>query len=223
MRPSSVIWASQREAHFVVPRNEAGAWYTAISQEAIHGLAEVTPGSQTLQIRIEDGVDAHLVVARVRAALSRWADQAPAPPGPPFEIPFCSDPDLAPDLEGVARAAGLSVEAAADLYVSGQYTVRFLGFSPGFPYLDGLPERLHTPRLSTPRPRVRAGSVGIAGARTGIYPQATPGGWRLIGATPLRLFDPCREQPAMLTPGARLTFRRIARAEFDALDSADTR
>ncbi len=218
MEAIRVIWAGQHEAH-IVGLTRPTACYAAILAARIEGVAEITPGSRTVQIRIADDADPEPTVARVRSFVQSWGDEPPASPARTIEIPICSDPDLAPDLESVARAAGRTPEAAADLHASGEYTVRFLGFSPGFPYIDGLPEPLHTPRLNTPRPRVRTGSVGIAGARTGIYPQPSPGGWRLIGATPLRLFSPTDQPPAFLAPGDRVRFRRIERAEFDALEA----
>jgi inhibitor of KinA len=95
--------------------------------------------------------------------------------------------------------------------------VYFLGFSPGFAYLGGLPSSLHVPRLATPRKQVIAGSVGIAGAQTGIYPNSSPGGWQLIGRTPLRMFDASANPPSRLQTGDRVRFRRIDRGEFDRL------
>ena len=111
-----------------------------------------------------------------------------------------------PDLEDIARLAGLSVGEIVTLHSSVEYTVAFIGFQPGFPYLVGLPPELVMPRLETPRARVPAGSVAIAGEYTGIYPSATPGGWRLIGRTDVRLFDVSSESPALLSPGDRVRF-----------------
>jgi allophanate hydrolase subunit 1 len=131
---------------------------------------------------------------------------APSPaPAPPrlVEIPACyDDPALAPDLADVARLAGLSPARVVELHAGALYTVRFIGFAPGFPYLDGLPPALHVPRLDRPRPRVPAGSVAVAADQCGIYPAPTPGGWRLIARTPLRLFDPSLAQ-AQADAGAK--------------------
>lgn len=216
MDPVRVIWVAEREAHLVLPADRCIAAYRALRTAGIDGVAEITPGSGTVQIRLHANADPSIVAARTRTIASDLPDDAAATTRT-IDIPVCYDPDLAPDIEPVARAAGLSPDAAADLHASAAYTVRLLGFSPGFPYLEGLPHALHTPRLDTPRPRVRAGSIGIAGSRTGIYPQSTPGGWRLIGATPLRLFEPSRDPPALLAPGDRVRFRRIDRTEFDRL------
>src|SRR5271165_3519230 len=130
-------------------------------------------------------------------------------------IPVCYGAEFGPDLLDVAHHAGLSVEEVVRLHSSPTYLVYFLGFSPGFVYLGGLPEMLHTPRLATPRPSVAGGSVGIAGSQTGIYPVDSPGGWKLIGRTPLRMFDPEATPPTRLQPGDRLKFSPINRVTFE--------
>ena len=111
-----------------------------------------------------------------------------------------------PDLANVARHSGLTEKQVVELHASVEYVVWFLGFQPGFPYLGGLPERLAMPRHAEPRLRVPAGSVGIGGAQTGVYPLATPGGWQLLGRTPLALFDPMRQEPVLLRAGDRVRF-----------------
>ena len=111
-----------------------------------------------------------------------------------------------PDLDAVAMECGLSVDRVIELHVATAYEVLFAGFAPGFAYLGELPAAIRVPRLATPRTRVPAGSVAIAGAMTAIYPQASPGGWRLIGRTDARLFDPTATPPALLRPGDRVRF-----------------
>ena len=133
------------------------------------------------------------------------------------EIPVCYDAEFSPDLQDVATHTNLPVEDVVRLHAGATYDVCFLGFTAGFAYLGGMPEALATPRLATPRRAVAAGSVGIAGAQTGIYPTETPGGWRLIGRTPLRMFDPKVSQPTRVTPGDRLRFVPIDRGEFERL------
>ena len=132
-------------------------------------------------------------------------------------IPVCYHSEFGPDLADVAAHAGLSVEEVIRLHTSPTYLVYFLGFTPGFAYLGGLPEPLHTARLATPRISVAAGSVGIAGSQTGIYPVDSPGGWRLIGRTPLRMFDSEASTPARLQPGDRMSFVPIERETFETL------
>ncbi len=135
-------------------------------------------------------------------------------------IPVCYDIEFAPDLLDVAQHAGLSPDEVVRQHSSPTYLVYFLGFSPGFVYLGGLPEVLHMPRLPTPRPSIAGGSVGIAGSQTGIYPGDSPGGWRLIGRTPMRMFDPEATPPTRLQPGDRMKFFPIDRATFEDLQRA---
>lgn len=132
-------------------------------------------------------------------------------------IPVCFGDAYGPDLEAVARHAGLTADETVELYCAAEYTVHLIGFTPGFPYLGGLPERLACPRRSVPRAEVPAGAVGIAGEQTGIYPLAVPGGWQLIGRTPLRLFDPQREPVCLLQPGDRVRFAPVTPARYEEL------
>jgi inhibitor of KinA len=133
------------------------------------------------------------------------------------EIPVCYEAEFAPDLANVAEHLRLSAEQVVTLHAAGEYRVYFLGFSPGFAYLGGVSQALQVPRLETPRTHVRAGSVGLAGEQTGIYPSDSPGGWQLIGRTPQRMFDPSKDPPSRLRPGDRVRFRRISRVEFEQL------
>jgi KipI family sensor histidine kinase inhibitor len=143
----------------------------------------------------------------------------PAPSSTPtstiVEIPVCYDADLAPDLSQVAQHALITEEQVIALHSAGEYFVYFLGFSPGFAYMGGLAPQLQVPRLPTPRKHVSAGSVGVAGQQTGIYPNDSPGGWQIIGRTPLRMFNASGDSPSRLQPGDRVRFRRITRNEFD--------
>lgn len=129
-------------------------------------------------------------------------------------VPVCFGGDFGPDLETVARSAGMSPEEAVRMFCAATYTVHMIGFLPGFPYLGGLPEPLAAPRLAQPRLAVQAGSVGVAGRQAGIYPLASPGGWRLLGRTPLVLFDARREPPSLLKAGDRLRFEPISATRF---------
>ena len=121
-------------------------------------------------------------------------------------IPVYYGGEHGPDLVTLATHAGIGEDEVIRRHCAVEYRVAMLGFSPGFPYLLGLDPRLSMPRLDTPRTRVPAGSIGIGGAQTGIYPQAGPGGWRLIGRTTLALFDPLRDPPTLLAPGDRVRF-----------------
>jgi KipI family sensor histidine kinase inhibitor len=166
------------------------------------GVVELVPGYRTLLV-VADPDRAQL--------LDELADRLPAlelPPAEavadePVEIPVTYDGE---DLEEVAGLTGLDTDEVVRRHTEPEYTVAFLGFSPGFPYLVGLDPALEVPRRDTPRTSIPAGSVGLAGTQTGIYPTASPGGWQLIGRTDVTLFDPGRDPPALLGPGGRLRF-----------------
>lgn len=156
----------------------------------------------------------------LQAILERYLEQVERvqlPDSREVEIPTCYDGEFGPDLGDIAEMHGMSIAEVTELHRSAVYVVYFLGFVPGFAYLGGLPEALATPRLSTPRRTTPAGSVGIADNQTGIYPFATPGGWRLIGRTPMAMFRPERENMSLLNIGDRVRFKPISRHRFDAL------
>ncbi|YCI22917.1 5-oxoprolinase subunit PxpB [Paenibacillus sp. Z3-2] len=129
-------------------------------------------------------------------------------------IPVCYGGDWGPDLDYVAIKHGLTPEEVIAIHTAGDYLVHMIGFAPGFPYLGGLSERIATPRRATPRLRVEAGTVGIGGKQTGIYPVDTPGGWQCIGRTPLRLFRPDEHVPSLLAAGDRVRFEQITMQEY---------
>ena len=131
------------------------------------------------------------------------------------EIPVCYETEFALDLEDIARHAGLHWKEVIDLHCGTEYRVHCLGFTPGFPFLGGLPRKIATPRRDIPRKEIPAGSVAIGGKQTGIYPIKSPGGWNVIGRTPLQLFDPQKDPPALLRAGDRVCFRSITREEFE--------
>jgi len=135
------------------------------------------------------------------------------------EVPVCYGGDFGPDLGLVAKQAKLSPEEVIKRHAKADYLVYLIGFAPGFPYLGGLPKELATPRHARPRMVVPPGSVGIAGHQTGIYPLSTPGGWNLIGRTPLRLFHPAENPPSLLRAGDEVKFRVITADEFARLEA----
>lgn len=134
------------------------------------------------------------------------------------EIPVCYNREFGPDLAYVAEYNGLTAEEVIDLHTNGEYLVHMIGFSPGFPYISGLSKKITAPRRKTPRLKISARSVGIAGRQTGIYPIDTPGGWQIIGRTPLTLFQPNEEQPSLLKAGDRVKFKPISIEEFIAFE-----
>jgi inhibitor of KinA len=134
------------------------------------------------------------------------------------EIPVCYDSEFAPDLDHVAEHAKISPTEVVDLHSSGEYRAACIGFVPGFPFLTGLARKLATPRRDLPRKEIPPGSVGIGGRQTGIYPLRSPGGWNLIGRTPLKLFDPTKDPPAFLRASDCVRFRTMTREEFEAIE-----
>ena len=176
--------------------------HAALRQLASPGVVELVPGYRTVLIVAEPGR------AGVLDELAATLPELELPPaeavaGETVEVPVRYDGE---DLPEVASLTGLEAAEVVRRHTAPEYTVAFLGFSPGFPYLVGLDPALEVPRRDTPRTSIPAGSVGLAGNQTGIYPTASPGGWQLIGRTELRLFDPGRDPPALFAPGARLRF-----------------
>lgn len=168
-------------------------WARAAAVAAV----EIVPAARTV---LFDGVPDPDVLAD---ALRDWSPAAPAPAGELVEVPVAYD---GPDLEAVADLWGTDVDGVVAQHSEIEYVAAFCGFAPGFSYLRGLPERLAVPRLESPRPTVPAGSVGLAGDWCGVYPTASPGGWRLLGRTDVALWDQDRDPPALLPPGTRVVF-----------------
>ena len=184
--------------------------------DVVPAYATVTAFYDPLQFA-DPGGDAYGAVCRViESCAARGPRAGPAPDARQVEIPVCYGGSCGPDLEWVAARCALKPEEVVALHSGGDYLVHAIGFAPGFPYLGGLPPALHTPRRDTPRARVLAGSVGIGGAQTGVYPIASPGGWQLIGLTPLALFRPGEDPAALLRPGDRIKFRVITASEFQS-------
>jgi len=177
----------------------------AVVSAELPDLAEVVPGARTVLVAARPGSRA---LDRVRELLEH-ADLTAGNGGEPREITLDVRYDGA-DLDLVARTAGVSVDEVVALHTGATYTVAFTGFAPGFGYLTGLPEPLRQSRLDTPRTRVPAGSVAIAGEFTGVYPRSSPGGWRLLGHTDAVLFDSRAQRPALLAPGDRVRFRSLS-------------
>ncbi|MGB7555687.1 MAG: 5-oxoprolinase subunit PxpB [Candidatus Korobacteraceae bacterium] len=184
-------------------------------------IRNLHPGYTSLLIDFDPLRLTHDELSAVVQQLTLASDSTVDQPASLATIPVCYDIEFGPDLQDVAHHAGLSVDQVVRLHSSPTYLVYFLGFTPGFVYLGGLPQVLHTPRLTTPRPSIAGGSVGIAGAQTGIYPFNSPGGWKLIGRTPVRMFDPEAAPPTRLQPGDRMKFIPIDRATFEDLRRSD--
>ncbi|ALB66097.1 5-oxoprolinase subunit PxpB [Cronobacter dublinensis] len=180
-------------------------WGLVQRLEAVPAVVEVIPGMNNITVMLrEPGTMALDAIER----LQRWWEESEAilPDARRIEIPVVYGGDGGPDLADVARHAGLSEKQVVEKHSQVDYVVYFIGFQPGFPYLGGLAPELATPRRAEPRLSVPAGSVGIGGSQTGIYPLPTPGGWQIIGHTPLALFNPQKNPPGLLAPGDTVRF-----------------
>jgi inhibitor of KinA len=179
------------------------------------GVIDIAPAFASVTLFLESPRYMETCAQALRAALRRrLSGPETIPPPRLVEGPVCYEPDYGLDLEIVAQHSRLSPNEIAQRHAHGEYRVRCLGFTPGFPYLGGLPRILATPRRASPRTRVPAGSVAIGGALTGVYPLASPGGWNIIGRTPLRLFDVAREPAPLLQAGDRVRFFAISEEQF---------
>jgi KipI family sensor histidine kinase inhibitor len=189
----------------------------ALQRQAVAGIRELVPSYRSLLILFDPLLLSRSVLRGLVTKLVR-ADGFAEPSreeGKLVRLPVCYGGDFGPDLDFVASHNGLSPEEVIALHARETYPVYMLGFLPGFPYLGGLPSRLAAPRLLTPRQKVAPGSVGIAGSQTGVYPLESPGGWRIIGRTPRRLFDPSRAEPFLISPGDRIRFDPIDRESYE--------
>jgi KipI family sensor histidine kinase inhibitor len=217
MGESAVLleWIDMPEALAV---RKARAVAAHLEREAPAELHDWTFGARSLLVAFDP---VRFDEAAFTRAAAFWEnDFASVPEGVLHEIPVCYGGSGGVDLEELAAERGVAPDGFAEMHASAEYRVGFLGFSPGFAYLTGLPEELASSRLPTPRVHVPWGSVAIGGGYTGIYPESGPGGWKLIGRTPIILFDPRRESPAVLAPGDRVRFFPIEEWKFAAMAAA---
>ena len=195
--------------------NEAvHAYATSLLREPPQGLLDVVPAFTTVAVHVRPGTDAQALADH----LARLLDAGPAEVGLAarrVEIPVCYGGEAGPDLEEVAAACGLSVADVIERHAASAHWVCMLGFAPGFPYMAGLDPLLQMPRRATPRVRIAPGTVAIARDQSCVYTLETPGGWNLIGRTPVALFTPLEASPTLLRPGDRVRFVPIAAEAFD--------
>ena len=182
--------------------------------QAVRAVVNVHPAYASILIDFDPLEIGHRDLERAAAELYAQAAAAPLPVPRTMEIPVCYGGEYGPDLNDVAAMCGRSPDEVVAIHSGADYLVCFLGFSPGFPYLSGMPESIAASRLATPRSRVPAGSVAIGGRQTGVYPLASPGGWRIIGRTPLRLFQPFADPPVLLRMGDHVKFVPISKGDF---------
>jgi len=191
----------------------------SLRADELLGIVETVPTFRSLMVHYDPLVTSR---AELEGAIASLLDREPGPRAPATlrRVPVCYEDEFAPDLAEVARLTGLAPDEVVTLHRSVRYHVYMLGFLPGFPYMGDLPAALALPRRADPRVRVPAGSVSIATSLTAIYPYESPGGWHLIGTTPVRLFDIERASPALLAPGDAVLFEPIDAGAFAAIKTA---
>jgi len=186
--------------------------------EPVAGVRNLHPAYCSLLVKFDGFRISHDEVEAILLEYLARLEDVKLPEPRLIEIPVCYGGEYGPDLADVCALHGISPTQAIEVHSSATYLVYFLGFVPGFAYMGGLPEALVTPRLATPRRKVPAGSVGIAGNQTGVYSFATPGGWRVIGRTPVAMFRADREGLSLLSIGDRVRFAPISADRFAALE-----
>lgn len=193
------------------------AFVYALKSEEIPGIIDLVPTYTAINLYYDP------IFIRYQELIEKLSDLSPKtrvldlPPTRLVKIPVLYDVEVGPDLQYVANYHQLTVKEVIKIYTAQPYLVYMLGFSPGFPYLGGLPAELVTPRLTNPRPKIKGGSVGIGGQQTGVYPEDAPGGWRIIGHTPVKLYDPRRTQPVLLEAGDYLHFYSVSATEYQKI------
>ncbi len=190
-----------------------------IQQRSLPGVLETVPTFRSLLVYYDPFVVGYDELVASLTALIPEARAEILPPARTVEIPCCYGGDLGFELEAAAARLGLTPEEMARLHSGADYYVYFVGFTPGLPYMTGMPERLTIPRLETPRTRTPAGSVGIGGTQCSIYSVESPGGFWVLGRTPIRLYDPSSPDPILLRAGDHVRFRPITRGEFDSISA----
>ena len=176
-------------------------------------LTDIVPSYHSIAVFVEKSVDGLIT----RLSKSEQLEIELTIAGDALEIPICYEYGL--DLNQIAVSTSLSEEEVINIHLEGSYRSLFIGFTPGFVYADGLDDKLECPRKTNPRKRVEAGSIGIGGTQTGIYSLASPGGWNIIGRTPLRIFDQNRSKPLLVDAGTSFKFYRITKEEFETWEN----
>ena len=188
-----------------------------IGRGRLRGVTETVPSFRSLLVYYDPAAIAYEELASALRDLALRASADALPPARLVELPCCYGGELGFDLEPAAARLGLSPDELARLHAGADYYVYFVGFTPGLPYMAGMPERINIPRLETPRTKTPPGSVSIGGTQCCIYSVESPGGFWVLGRTPVRLYDPAAPDPILLRAGDRVRFRPIDRPEFDAI------
>lgn len=196
------------------------AFTLALARQGIKGIVELVPSYRSVMVHYRPEEILYRELADGLMAAAKLADSMELPPAEVVVIPVLYNRETGPDLAFVAEHSGKSIDEVIKIHTSTEYLIYMLGFTPGFPYLGGMSKEISTPRLQSPRIKISGGSVGIAGEQTGVYPIDSPGGWQLIGRTPVKLYDPSRETPILLNAGQYIRFVAIGEQEYARIASA---
>ena len=181
------------------------------------GIVETVPTYRSLLVYYKPEIISFREISEKFEELMGSLDNIEIPPPTVIEIPVLYGGEMGPDIQNVAEHNGKTVEEVIQIHTSEEYLIYMIGFIAGFPYLGGMSKEIATPRLKSPRVKIDGGSVGIAGEQTGVYPVDSPGGWQLIGRTPLKLYDAEREKPVLLEAGQYIKFKSVTPEEYDAI------
>lgn len=194
------------------------AFKIAVEKSDIPGIVETVPTYRSLLVHYHPEVIGFKALTEEFDKLMGSLSSIPIPPPTVIEIPVLYGGEMGPDIENVAEHNHKTVEEVIKIHTSEEYLIYMIGFIAGFPYLGGMSKEIATPRLKSPRVKIEGGSVGIAGEQTGIYPVASPGGWQLIGRTPLKLYDADREKPVLLEAGQYIKFVAVTEEEYKKIE-----
>jgi KipI family sensor histidine kinase inhibitor len=197
--------------------NKVRSMAIIMEKESSKSVIETIPTYRSLLIIYDPAVTNPTKLEKEILVLEERISQIKIPPPDTVEIPVCYGGEFGPDIQFVADHNSITKDDVIRIHSGAEYQIYMIGFTPGFPFLGGLPKELHTPRLETPRSFVPERSVGIANNQTGIYPLASPGGWQLIGKTPLRLFAPEHSNPFIYKVGDRIKFKPISAEDYYSL------
>jgi inhibitor of KinA len=193
----------------------------AMERENIKGIIETIPTYRSLMIIYEPMIIELQELTDKAKSIMVKMDEMKIPDARVIEIPTLYGGEYGPDIEFVAQHNKISQEEVIKIHTSKEYLIYMIGFTPGFPYLGGMNDEIATPRLQNPRSKIPVGSVGIAGEQTGIYPIESPGGWQLIGRTPVKLYDPYRKEPVLLNAGDFIKFIEIDEVEYKNIEALE--
>jgi len=195
------------------------AFEDALKENPIEGIQETVPTYRSVLVHYDPGVLTFSELEKRIFHLIETSGNAQSTEGELVRVPVCYGGEYGPDLEFVAEYHNMTKEEVIRIHTDAECLIYMLGFTPGFSYMGGMDKRIATPRLKTPRVKIPAGSVGIAGGQTGIYPIDSPGGWQLIGRTPLKLYDVSRERSVLFEAGQRVQFYAITEEEFKRMEA----